>query len=188
MKVIFIFILVGFNYFPGLAQFNSGIPDSLKQVVASEKQDSSRVLLFVQLSKKYQESNPEMALKLAREGLALSRKIKFPRGEVRCMKGMGAVFGVIGNYPKGLEILFQALTISETIGDGEGYMFCNITIGANYSHQQEYKESLHYFFKAYEIAEVIHNEKYLLFSLLDIGDSYEKLNQLDSARRFVRAC
>jgi hypothetical protein len=58
---------------------------------------------------------------------------------------MGAIFGITGNYPKGLETLFQALHISEKNGDEEGNMICYITIGVNYSRQQDFKQSLYYF-------------------------------------------
>jgi tetratricopeptide (TPR) repeat protein len=188
MKSFFILIGLLSNSCFAIAQINSGIPDSLKQIISQEKTDSSRVLLFAQLSQKYQESRPETALNLAQEGLVLSRKIKFSRGEVQCLKAMGAVFGVTGNYPKGLETLFQALKISEKTEDKEGNMLCYITIGANYSHQQEYKQSLYYFIRSKAIAEEIHNNRYLLFSLLDIGDSYEKLDLLDSALLFTQEC
>jgi tetratricopeptide (TPR) repeat protein len=188
MKSLFIFILFIFTCFFGIAQLDSGIPDSLRQILFGEKKDSSRVLLFAQLSKKYLESKPETALNLAQEGLFLSRKIKFSRGEVQCLKAMGAIWGVTGNYPKGLETLFQALKISEKIDDNEGNMLCYITIGVNYSHRQDYKQSLYYFFKSNEISRGLHDERYLLFSLLDIGDSYEKLNQLDSALRYTQEC
>ena len=168
-----------------LVTFNSNaqnnVVDSLKQLLAKEKQDTSRVLLLVQLSKIYLESKPDTALLLAQEGLALANHKKFPKGAALCLKAMGAVYGVTGNYPKGLDLLLQSLKINETINDQQGMMTCYVTIGANYSHQEDYKQSLFYFFKAKAIAEAIHDNRYLMITLLNSGDSYEKLNQLDSA-------
>jgi tetratricopeptide (TPR) repeat protein len=153
-----------------------------------EKQDTSKVLLLMQLSKIYLENKPDTSLLLAQQGLKLSKRNDFAKGEALSLKAMGTVFGVTGNYPKGLEMLLQSLKISENNTDKQGIMICYVAIGANYSHQGDYRKSLDYFYKSKQIAETIHNERYQLISLLDIGDSYEKINQLDSARSITQQC
>ena len=156
--------------------------DSLKRLLAAEKQDTVKVLLLMQLSRAYLEYKPDTSLMLAQQGNVLSRQKVFSRGESLSLKAMGSAYGVTGNYPKGLEMLLQSLQISESINDKQGIMTCYVTIGVNYSHQGDYKQSLYYFFKAKQIAEEIHNERYILITILNIGDTYEKVGQLDSAR------
>ena len=181
MRKVFIAILLLAFSTNSHPQNPSKLIDSLKQLIAAEKQDTSRAQLLLQLSKNYLESKPDTALLMAQQGLHLSKKSKFAKGEALSLKAMGAVYGVTGNYPKGLETLLQALQINESINDQRGMMLCYVTIGANYSHQKDYKQSLYYFFKARPIAETIHDDRYLMITLLNIGDTYEKLNQLDSA-------
>jgi len=51
--------------------------DSLRNLLLTERIDTSRVLLLTQLSRAYYVSKPDTALQLAQEALALSRKANF---------------------------------------------------------------------------------------------------------------
>ncbi len=188
MKNYFIAILLLANTYTSYSQADVKTKNNLKQLFAPAKQDTGRVLLLIVNSKKYMDSKPDTALLLAQLGYKSAKQIKFVRGEALSLKAIGAVYGVTGNYPKGLETLLHSLMISESINDKQGMMVCLVTIGVNYSHQHDYKQSLVYFYKAKKIADDIHDNRYLLISLLDIGDSYENLNRLDSALFVTRQC
>lgn len=181
MRIAFFVVLLLLRIGISNTSAQNNVVDSLVQILTKEKKDTNNVLALVQLSRIYLESKPDTALLLAQEGLTLAKHKKFPKGEALCLKAMGAVYGITGNYPKGLEALLKSLKLYESINDQQGMMTCYVTIGANYSHQEDYKQSLSYFFKAKTIAEDIRDNRYLMITLMNMGDSYEKINQLDSA-------
>lgn len=160
--------------------------DSLKQLLAKEIQDTSRVMLLASLSRVYLDSKPDTARLFAQMGLILARKIKYEKGEARCLRLIGVIMGETGNYPKSLEFLLQALKISETINDSEEIAHCNIDIGNNYDEQGDLEQSLFYYYKARPVYEAIHNDRLLAVTLLNIGNSYEQADQLDSALFYTR--
>ena len=155
--------------------------DSLKELLKKEKQDTSRVMILAGLSRAYLDSKPDTARLFAQMGLTLAKKIKYEKGQARCLKLIGSIMGETGNYPKSLEFLLQALKICETTNDSEEIAHCNIVIGNNYDEQGDLQQSLFYYFKAKPVYEAIHDDRFLAVTLLNIGNSYEEADQLDSA-------
>lgn len=83
----------------GIVKAQSSI-DSLEIKLASSKADTNRILLLSELSLKYLQSDYKVAMKYANEGLELSRKLHFKKGEADCLRRSGIVFFQQGNYPE----------------------------------------------------------------------------------------
>jgi tetratricopeptide (TPR) repeat protein len=181
MKSLFI-ALVLLLFFVQKNDAQRAINDSQNLLSSGVNQNTNRVLLLVHLSRKCLYSKPDTTLYLAQEGLQLARKIKFVRGEALCLRMIGTVIGLTGNYPKSLAILIQALKLNESIHDKPGVANCYINIGNNYNDQGEYSQSILYYLDAKQIEEEIQDNELLLVTLINLGDSYEKSNILDSAR------
>jgi tetratricopeptide (TPR) repeat protein len=162
--------------------------DSLKNLLQTEKQDSTRSLLLASLSTRYSFYNIDTAMAFAERGLLLAKKIKFPKGQVECLAAIGIVFSQMGNNAKSLELLFQALKQSENNNDQLIVAGMLATISVVYSNQGDYNKSLDYAKRGKNILSndsSLRNESTLTVSLLIIGDNFEKLNQLDSARYYT---
>ena len=110
MKKIILLLLVSLSLSYSHAQPN--VRDSLNQLLQKEKSDTSRVLLLVRLSDQYTNSKPDSAMLLALEGLALSRRIGFDKGEVEILDKIGNVYALLGNYPKAMEVYLQELKLN----------------------------------------------------------------------------
>src|SRR4051812_13637234 len=98
--IVIIFLLLIVQAYCG-AQTNT--TDSLKQLLQTEKQDTSRVMLLTLLARAYLYSKPDTSLLLCVQGLSLSQQGKFKKGEAHCLEGMADAFENLGNYPKSLE-------------------------------------------------------------------------------------
>jgi tetratricopeptide (TPR) repeat protein len=159
--------------------------DSLKHLLQTEKQDSTRSILFQWLSYEYAFTNPDSAMLLARQGLELAKKIDFDRGEIIGLGSIGNLYSVMGDDAKALEILLQALKKSEDSKEKNSARVLAF-ISNVYDKQGDVKKSLEYSFKEMEAATAAHNEYHAMYSLLAIGDGYSKLNQLDSAMFFAQ--
>src|SRR6266487_2544509 len=87
--------------------------DDILHGLDTARQDTSRVLLTVELANYYKFYLPDSALFYAYKALSLSRQIKFPKGEVRALMYVAMVNGVLGNDSKALQTILQRLKIAE---------------------------------------------------------------------------
>jgi len=120
-------ILLLFLNFTGFAQINSA--DSLKLLLKSAKEDTSIVLLLAELSESYLYNNPDTSFYFTQQGLALSRKINYIKGEASSLRNLGVIFEMSGDYPTALEQYFQALKKYESLNDMEGMIRIYADIG-----------------------------------------------------------
>jgi tetratricopeptide (TPR) repeat protein len=160
--------------------------DSLKQLLQKQKTDTGRVLLLAELAYLIFESKPDTAMTLAMQGLELSRKIHYEKGEAACLHKIGAVYSVLGNYSKTMTNAYQALHINEKIGNLDGQRACLNTIGVIYREQGDSRSALDYFFKAKDIATRIDDKKGLCVALINISHVYKNLKIYDSATLFAQ--
>ncbi len=160
--------------------------DSLKQALQKEKTDTGRVLLLAALSIEYLESKPDTTMQLGLEGLALSRSIGFIKGEAASLNRIGNAYGILGNYPKAMEVWLQALQINEKINNPDGIVRNWNNIGEVYFLEGDYRQALEYYFKAKSLAEKIGDKKAISIMLVNIGYSYYNLKVYDSAKQYIQ--
>ncbi|MFI0426732.1 MAG: tetratricopeptide repeat protein [Flavobacterium sp.] len=109
--------------------------DSLKRLIEKYKSnqkntlvDSSKVILFNQLSEAYIESNPIEASKFAMEALALSNKIHYKNGSLMSFSIIGRINNNTGDFTIAIENINKVLAQKETIknktflGDNHFYL------------------------------------------------------------------
>jgi len=178
MKLVYIPILLLLVNFK-MAVSQTFQTDSMKNLLAQSRMDTTRVLLLSQLANKYLFFNPDTAIIMTQQALQLSRKLNFRRGEVRALTQFGAILLTQGEYPKALEVEFEALRISKNSHDPEAEATSMVYIGAVYIRLSEYLQGLRYLQQALRIPDCTRNMNILALS--NIGDGYERMNRLDSA-------
>lgn len=170
---------------PALSNAQSKTIDSLQQLLKTETKDTSRARLLSHLSFAYMYSKPDTALLLAQQGLSLSKKEGYAKGESMSLNVIAGVFLATGNYPKALEAFLQSLKISESIGEKAQVAIANGNIGVVYGSQGDYRKSLNYTFKYLAGGKSLGKKTSVAGALINLGDSYEKLNMLDSAKYYT---
>ena len=96
MKKAIAFAVVIFCVTNLYAQTN--VADSLKQLLKTEKKDTSRAMLLTDLAYAYLNSKPDTTLLLAQQALSISKKEGYTKGEAESLNRMGNVFLTTGNY------------------------------------------------------------------------------------------
>ena len=157
--------------------------DSLKQLLATTNEDTTKVLALAGLS--FRTEIVDSSLRWDYQGLALARKIKFTRGEAVCLNQLGNDFWNSSNYPKALDYYLQSLKINEKIGNLDG-------AAANYGNmanilaaQADYAAALTCLYKAVALHKQTGSPK-IRNTYSNLGRVYEKMNQLDSARFYYQ--
>ncbi|CAN5439617.1 hypothetical protein BH10BAC2_BH10BAC2_39120 [soil metagenome] len=187
MKVLSLIIFFTITYNIGFAQNSE--TDSLKHELAIAKQDSNQVLIMASLCYAYSNSIPDSAMFFAVKGLALSKKINFTRGEARVLHNQGRLYRILGDYSKGLEILFQAVQIAKDNNLKYEEADAMNLIGITYSLLQDFQLSINYFKKSAEIlaANKDLGEGAFEYNLnMNFSDAYRKSGQLDSALTYLQ--
>jgi signal transduction histidine kinase len=183
-KITFIIVLLATTAF---VQGQSKRIDSLRQVLQTEKEDTSRVLTLINLARAYLNSKPDSSLALAREGLSLAKKITFKTGEARCLMTIANVFNVSGNYPRALELFLQALKIAEEIKNKNLEASVLGALADVYFYSGDIKRSIDYSYRAIESDRQLGRINNMYQSMGNLGDTYENIGQLDSALLLTKA-
>jgi len=160
--------------------------DSLKKLIATAKDDTSRVMLMRSLGLVYLTSQPDSSALLAQQALQLSRANHFQRGEINSLSLLGGAFIQTGNYPKALTYYLAAYKLSESSGDQRASVRILGNIGTIYSNEGDLKKSITYTLKALAAAKLLRDDVSVQVDLSNLGDTYEKLNMLDSALMYTR--
>ena len=184
MKNLILFLLTGLFLTNSNAQTNR--KDSLRMALQNEKTDTSRVLLLADLCFEYIGSKPDTVMLLALEGLSLSRRIGYIKGEAVSLNRIGNAYGALGNYPKEMESYLASLKINEKIHNYDGMERNLANIGIIKNEHGDYRLALDYLLKAKSLAEKINNKNLLSIVLCEIGMVYQNLEKFDSARIFTQ--
>jgi signal transduction histidine kinase len=163
--------------------------DSLKHELIIAKNDTSRVLLMVDLAYTYMLKDADSTKWYGNKALALARKIYFDRGEAGALNAIGVGFQVLGEYPKSLEYAYRGLQISEKKNYAFEIAVSNLWIGGTYWFLSDYSKSVDFYRKSKTLFENIINNpgtaEWIGFNIFSIGQAYLEWNQLDSAYSYL---
>jgi tetratricopeptide (TPR) repeat protein len=182
-KFLLMLAMLPFQYI--FAQANTR--DSLTKALRNERSDTGRVLLLSELSFTLFELDPDTAMILAMQGLDLSRRSGFEKGEAICLNRIGNALNSLGNFPKAMEVYLEALKINEKIKNYDGERRNLNNIGTIYRDQQiDYHRALEYFNKAKVLGEHLPDKRSHAITLTNMGECYLLLKKYDSAIYYVR--
>ena len=181
-KTLLLLLFVCFCLIQIDAQQNNA--DSLRQKLATVKEDTNKVWLLVNLSGIYQYSYPDSGILYAQPALQLAQKLHFAPGEIEAYWLLHVAFAGKGNYPKALEASLKGLELSEKSGDSTKIIMAYAGIGAVYFYSNDYDRALYYFNKL-KLNQAIFKRNQKFFSGM-LGRTYFKLNQLDSALYYTQ--
>jgi two-component system NtrC family sensor kinase len=158
--------------------------DSLKHQLTIVRQDTSRVLILVELCGRYRNPNPDSALLYGQKALKLVQQINFPKGEIRALAETGRVLLDVGNLPQSLEMQFKALQIAEKNHLPAEAARPLSFISSVYFALGNYPKALSYFRQSLVIAEANNNYPQVRTIKMNMGNAFEKMSQLDSALHY----
>ena len=152
------------------ASAQTGHVDSLRKAYQKNKQDSTLVLLLVERSNiDYIYTNVDSGMICARQGLDLSRRIHFKKGEVRSLAAIAIFLNISGDLPGSLKVSFEALPEAISINETRVVASCYNTRGLTYSILKDHKKSLDNYYAGKNIVEKSHINDLLIVELNNIS-------------------
>ena len=138
-----------------------------------QPQDTTKVLIEMELGRRLRINEPAQAADYANEGLALSEKLQYSYGIAYCFDLIGTLQLWKGDFTSALESYNKALAIAKQTKDKDIERICYLDIGTVYSKQGNYPEALNYALKALELAKELKNMGGVFYSYNNIGILYK---------------
>ncbi len=170
-KIVLLFMMMScFNRF-SFSQ-NAKI-DSLSNLLQNSKEDTSRVNYYTNLCAEFRlVGETDQCLEFASKALALSAKLKFPKGIAASYGKIGLFYSDQGDYSKALEYYYKALTIFEELEILSQIAATNGNMGIAYHSKGDIPRAMEFYFKALKINEAIGNKKNIAANTGNIGAIY----------------
>ncbi|MBC7864611.1 MAG: tetratricopeptide repeat protein [Bacteroidia bacterium] len=161
--------------------------DSLKQKLAVEKADSSRVNMLNQMSKFcWRKGLNDSALRFAQQAKSLAEKIHFEKGVANSYYNEGLAYQNIGNYAEALRSYFASLKIRERTTDLTGVAACYNTIGIIYWYEKNYEPALESLALSLKIKQQIGDHAGIANVYNNIGNVYhDKGNYIEALVNYM---
>lgn len=181
-KIIVILSLFICNIF--YSQTSTAIENLTKELNSNTKQDTIKVLTYLNLSTAYYGLNPDKMLQNANESLLLSTKINYKKGIGESYKLIGASNYSKGNFNEAEMYFKKALAIFEEIKYYKGIILCYSNLGGIKTVQNKYPEALKLYQNSIRICEKINDKKLSGFANGNMGIIYNELKNYDLALKY----
>jgi serine phosphatase RsbU (regulator of sigma subunit)/tetratricopeptide (TPR) repeat protein len=155
--------------------------DSLKALIAKDKEDTLKVSHLNELSYLFRNSYPDSTILYANQSVALCNNIiqnthaKLWFGYANALGHLGIGYRLKGDYPKAQEYYFKALEIDEKMGFKFGIGKRLVGISNMFLNIGNLPQALNYAYKAHEINSEIKNERAIALSNGIIANVFNEL-------------
>lgn len=122
--------------------------DSLKNVLISEKNDSIRITIMLDIGKQYDYVNLDTALFYYEDALKLAKKIKSDYLMGLSKTKVSIIWSYKGDYKKSCDIYLEAAGDFKRAGNELGVANCYTNIGVNQLYLGDYTAAIEYYMKA----------------------------------------
>lgn len=147
--------------------------DSLKKVIASGAHDTIKIQALSDLCYMYSNIDAKAAIDYGKQGLALSKKIDFLKGQGNTSSDLGTAFVSLGEYDSALVYHKLALEIREKINDPQMIANSLSNVGRIYYLIANYEEGLTYHLKSLKIREELKDYRGIAIASNNIGLIYQ---------------
>ncbi|MBB5441007.1 signal transduction histidine kinase [Pedobacter sp. AK017] len=185
MKKLVLVFLIGLIGFANRAQTVIN-KDSLLRLLPKAKEDSAKVLLYLEVGNVYELNNPQMAAKYYRLAGQLSKKLNYKRGIVKYISNYTALLDQKAQFDSSLLLNKQAIELAKSLNDKLALAKCYANTGNVYQYLNDGENALQYYETAKKCFEEIGN-KQLVARICDVMQNcYRKLNQIEKALQLGR--
>ncbi len=146
--------------------------DSLKAVVETLKEDSTKVNTLNELSSLLYTTQPDLAIMYALEAMELGEQIRFYKGVALALKYMGLGYYIKSDYIETIEYWKQSMAVYDSIGDNSGVSNLLNNLGTVYYDQGDEATGVEYYLKAARTAEKAEDKYRMSNAYFNIGAAY----------------
>jgi signal transduction histidine kinase/CheY-like chemotaxis protein len=170
LKVILcIFVL---SYLNNYALAQDAKIDSLKALLKTANEDTIKVNILLDLSKRLYSLEPDESIRLGNQANDLAEKSGFKKGVAYALKNIGLAYYTKGKYSETLGYWQQSLKLFEVIGDSTGVSNLLNNIGAIYFNLGNNDHAIEYYLRSLKVSEQLGDKLRIASALTNIGTVY----------------
>ncbi|MEO8146054.1 MAG: tetratricopeptide repeat protein [Bacteroidia bacterium] len=166
------------NHYARKLEFGKNVPPMYDTVAAWILND---------LAYQYTYNNPDTAMVLARQSLAIAEELEWKRGKANAWSSMGLIKSNTGDYAMAIEFFKKAIAIRIEMGNRKGVAWAYQQTGSAYENQGNYVEALKNYFDALRINEQIGNKAAQANNLAAIANIHMRQNNYPDALKYLSA-
>ncbi|MBF9223589.1 tetratricopeptide repeat-containing sensor histidine kinase [Hymenobacter ruricola] len=165
----------------------SAAVNSLRRRLAALPADTTRVLLLDELCWQLSTSDLKQAIAYGQQGLALARRLRYRRGQLKCLTDLGncAMYG--SDFPGGTRYFLAALQLArQPPANAQIIGFAYNGLGSLHLLQKEYPAAQHYLEQALAEAQGRHAAADVALFASNLGNVLQQRRQYSPAGRRLR--
>lgn len=167
-----------------VAQMMSGPTDSLKEALASAKDDTSAIWTLLRLVNATFTSSPEQADQYAEQALQRAEKAGWKKGIAMAYKVMGGIAYVRSDFGRSLE--FSQLSLKNDPGDNPMFRVGVMNNIANiYQEFGQYDKLLPLYHENLAASTANQHKEEILFAIYGLGTTFHLMKKADSAAFYL---
>lgn len=181
LRTTFTIWLLLFSVGESSVQYVTYVVDSLKRELSHATSDSTRSLIYAELSYRLY-LDLDSAYLMAVTGLELAEKHQFIHGISANYFSLGNYYSVLDDFPRAYEFLAKALTLQLQSGTISEQLRTYFVLGTLEARQKDYPKSIRYLKEGYALARKSADASMDVILLLNnLGCLYTLSNELDSS-------
>ncbi len=181
--LFFIGFLVVMN---GMAQSSSN-KDSLARILLAAKEDTDKVILFLNVGEPFENSDPETAKEYYRQALALSKKLGYKAGELKYASYYSSVLNIQGFFDSSLAVNLNALQMAKKMKDSLAIVKASFNVANSYTFLSKNDSTLYYYFQVLPYLEKQKDNRMLSIAYNNLQDIYRRLHQYQKGITYGKA-
>lgn len=159
--------------------------DSVKKVLATQKEDTNKVWMLTGIADYYSFNDPDSSIIYAKHALAIAEKFYYDSGMFWSIKTLHNALHVTGNYTEELDYALKALPIAKRLNDLYSFGWSNGMIADSYTNLGDYTTAMPYIRVVIKtMTDHFPNELYSGYAVI-VAD-YIGLHEYDSAMYSAR--
>lgn len=158
--------------------------DSIRQVLPSRGEDTTKAALLIQLGWEVSYADLEKGLTYCQEGLELSKKLNYAKGEGDAWNAIGTIYHDLADYARAIEAHQQAIKIREKSNNPTQLGKSYLNTGIVYVSMGDPKKCITYMKMAIANFQLVNNEKALASCYNNLGTSFSDIGLIDSSLHY----
>lgn len=180
------YFLIALMCFPCMTFAQMGL-DSLLGKLPGAKEDTSKVLLYIEIGNIYELDNPPKAGEYYLLAGALSERLHYKRGMIKFISNYTGILNVKGDFDSALILNKQSLRIARELNDKLYIAKTSANIGNSFNYLSEYDSAIYYYETAGKYFEEIKNN-YLLARMYEMEQLvYQNMGQYKKALQYGKS-
>lgn len=159
--------------------------DSLKKILVTSREDTSKVYILNRLAKIEEVHNPVLSLQYAKQAFSLAHKLHFTKGKAMALVYQADFFYFRGNADSAEKKYEEAIRLFGSIKDKGGQALAYMVAANNFTNDGRYEKAIKYVLSSVEMNEQLGNTTNYGWAMQTAGSIFAQLGVYDKSVEYT---